>query len=144
MMRHITHALWFLARLLFVLLAPVNGLAQEPCGGEFTVTAPGSAAASTCPADPDSLDAANIAASDNALAQAQSVCRLLRCGPPDPATATTEAVQLLACATEPDGRVTAQITIRATCSTPALSRGRVPVPTQPDVPRRAPVTPPVQ
>ena len=138
-----THALWFLAPFLFVLLAPFSGSAQEPCGGVFTVTAPGSAATSTCPADPDGLDAANIAASDNALAQAQSVCRLLRCGPPDPATATTEAVQLLACTTEPDGQVAAQISIRATCSTPALSRGRVPVPTQTDVPRRSPtlVTP---
>jgi hypothetical protein len=146
MMRHTNQALWFLAPFLFVLLAPVSGLAQEACVGAFAVTAPGSAATSTCPADPATLDSANVAASDNALAQAQSICRLLQCGPPDPATTTTEAVQLLVCTTETDGpnQVTAQITIRATCSTPPLSRGRVPVPNAPAVPSRAPTPAPVQ
>jgi hypothetical protein len=136
MMRHTNQTLWFLALFLFVLLAPVSGLAQEACVGAFAVTAPGSAATSTCPPAPATLDSANVAASDNALAQAQSICRLLQCGPPNPETTVTEAVQLLGCTTETDGpnQVTAQISIRATCSTPSFSAGRLPVPNAPAAP----------
>jgi hypothetical protein len=125
-MRHTHHALRFLGPFLFVLLAAVSSSAQQPCSDVFTVTAQGLAFTSTCPPDPAPLDAANLAASANADLQAQSVCRLLRCGAP-PATAM-EAVELLACTTN---QVTTQITIRATCSTSTTRGFPVPIPQEP-------------
>jgi hypothetical protein len=130
--RHSNHAVRFLAPFFFVLLAAGSGSAQEQCSGEFAVTAPGSAATSTCPADAATLDSANRTASDNAFAQAGSVCRLAACDPP--LSATTAAVQLLGCTDQ----VTTQITIMATCSTPTPTRGRFPALPAPQPPSRAP------